>query len=260
MCVVHTQIHVCLMSSLLLDPSPGLQRGWEGGGESDVWCAVQAGQAGGDGGPGASWILGSSGRKGSLCQRQEVNTESSNSMPLNLGFLTHIQLRSCCSRHILFLLTVIAQGRKKQTIKIAYKHRIFSKSRPKSSLIIFCNINKLTFKSARIIFISWSVEYAQCRLEPMKYSLHVSTPPNAHTHTHTQTQRLHSFNVSKLGVVYRMQREEPLHSPRLFECSNQTGRFRMTEVDDFTQDDLDEEDVMLLDTWEEVRGHQSAGL
>lgn len=237
MCVVHTQIHVCLMSSLLLDPSPGLQRGWEGGGESDVWCAVQAGQAGGDGGPGASWILGSSGRKGSLCQRQEVNTESSNSMPLNLGFLTHIQL-----------------------IKIAYKHRIFSESRPKSSLIIFCNINKLTFKSARIIFISWSVEYAQCRLEPMKYSLHVSTPPNAHTHTHTQTQRLHSFNVSKLGVVYRMQREEPLHSPRLFECSNQTGRFRMTEVDDFTQDDLDEEDVMLLDTWEEVRGHQSAGL
>lgn len=44
------------------------------------------------------------------------------------------------------------------------------------------------------------------------------------------------------------------HSPRLFECSNQTGQFRMTEVDDFTQTDLDEEDVMLLDTWDEVRG------
>lgn len=28
----------------------------------------------------------------------------------------------------------------------------------------------------------------------------------------------------------------------------------MTEVDDFDQCDLDEEDVMLLDTWEEVRG------
>ncbi len=26
----------------------------------------------------------------------------------------------------------------------------------------------------------------------------------------------------------------------------------MTEVADFTQDDLDEDDVMLLDTWEEV--------
>ncbi|XP_019745522.1 villin-1 [Hippocampus comes] len=49
-----------------------------------------------------------------------------------------------------------------------------------------------------------------------------------------------------------LQREEPLHSPRLFECSNQTGRFRMTEVDDFAQSDLDEEDVMLLDTWEEI--------
>ncbi|XP_037135577.1 villin-1 isoform X1 [Syngnathus acus] len=49
-----------------------------------------------------------------------------------------------------------------------------------------------------------------------------------------------------------LQREEPLHSPRLFECSNQTGQFRMTEVDDFAQSDLDEEDVMLLDTWEEI--------
>lgn len=28
----------------------------------------------------------------------------------------------------------------------------------------------------------------------------------------------------------------------------------MTEMDDFTQSDLDEEDVMLLDTWDEVRG------
>lgn len=30
----------------------------------------------------------------------------------------------------------------------------------------------------------------------------------------------------------------------------------MTEVDDFAQSDLDEEDVMLLDTWEEVRGQR----
>ncbi|XP_072306986.1 villin-1 [Eucyclogobius newberryi] len=46
--------------------------------------------------------------------------------------------------------------------------------------------------------------------------------------------------------------EEPPHLPRLFECSNQTGRFLMTEVGDFAQCDLDEEDVMLLDTWEEI--------
>ncbi|XP_047424298.1 villin-1 isoform X2 [Mugil cephalus] len=50
----------------------------------------------------------------------------------------------------------------------------------------------------------------------------------------------------------RLQMEEPPHSPRLFECSNQTGRFKMTEVGDFAQSDLDEEDVMLLDTWEEL--------
>nr|XP_020501090.1 villin-like protein isoform X1 [Labrus bergylta] len=50
----------------------------------------------------------------------------------------------------------------------------------------------------------------------------------------------------------RLQREEPAYSPRLFECSNQSGRFRMTEVEDFSQSDLDEEDVMLLDTWEEI--------
>ncbi|XP_015260382.1 PREDICTED: villin-1-like isoform X2 [Cyprinodon variegatus] len=50
----------------------------------------------------------------------------------------------------------------------------------------------------------------------------------------------------------RLEREDPIHAPRLFECSNQTGRFRITEVYDFEQSDLDEEDVMLLDTWEEI--------
>ncbi|TRZ01849.1 hypothetical protein DNTS_007154 [Danionella cerebrum] len=50
----------------------------------------------------------------------------------------------------------------------------------------------------------------------------------------------------------RLEKAEVLHEPRLFECSNQTGRFIMTEVFDFSQDDLDEDDVMLLDTWEEI--------
>lgn len=57
-----------------------------------------------------------------------------------------------------------------------------------------------------------------------------------------------------LSPCFRFQREEPFHFPRLFECSNQSGQFRITEVCDFAQSDLDEEDVMLLDTWEEVRG------
>lgn len=55
-----------------------------------------------------------------------------------------------------------------------------------------------------------------------------------------------------LCVSTRLEKEVAPHDPRLFECSNQTGRFLMTEVGDFTQDDLDEDDVMLLDTWEEV--------
>nr|XP_060638624.1 villin-like protein [Anolis sagrei ordinatus] len=50
----------------------------------------------------------------------------------------------------------------------------------------------------------------------------------------------------------RFQEEVAHYQPRLFECSNQTGRFIMTEIMDFGQDDLDEDDVMLLDTWEEI--------
>ncbi|MBN3299062.1 VILI protein, partial [Amia calva] len=50
----------------------------------------------------------------------------------------------------------------------------------------------------------------------------------------------------------RFEQQEPSYKPKLFECSNQTGQFRMTEVGDFSQDDLDEDDVMLLDTWEEI--------
>ncbi|XP_027857550.1 advillin [Xiphophorus couchianus] len=42
------------------------------------------------------------------------------------------------------------------------------------------------------------------------------------------------------------------HEPRLFECSNKTGRFIVSEVAQFTQDDLSEDDVMLLDTWDQL--------
>ncbi|KAJ6628991.1 hypothetical protein lerEdw1_014697, partial [Lerista edwardsae] len=50
----------------------------------------------------------------------------------------------------------------------------------------------------------------------------------------------------------RLQQEVPDHPPRLFECSNKTGRFTVIEITDFTQDDLSESDVMLLDTWDQV--------
>ncbi|XP_045148173.1 advillin isoform X2 [Echinops telfairi] len=50
----------------------------------------------------------------------------------------------------------------------------------------------------------------------------------------------------------RLQQETLDVQPRLFECSNKTGRFIVTEITDFTQDDLNPGDVMLLDTWDEV--------
>ncbi|KAF2351874.1 Gelsolin-like domain [Trinorchestia longiramus] len=42
------------------------------------------------------------------------------------------------------------------------------------------------------------------------------------------------------------------HPPRLFQCSNASGVFTAQEVLHFTQGDLVEDDVMLLDTWEAV--------
>ncbi|KAK9957318.1 hypothetical protein ABG768_011574 [Culter alburnus] len=43
------------------------------------------------------------------------------------------------------------------------------------------------------------------------------------------------------------------HPPRLFACSNKSGRFIIEEVPgEFNQDDLAEDDVMLLDVWDQV--------
>ncbi|XP_036425180.1 villin-1 [Colossoma macropomum] len=50
----------------------------------------------------------------------------------------------------------------------------------------------------------------------------------------------------------RLQEENSQIAPRLFECSNKTGRFVATEISNFNQDDLDENDVMLLDIWDQV--------
>lgn len=50
----------------------------------------------------------------------------------------------------------------------------------------------------------------------------------------------------------RLQQAVLDQQPRLFECSNKTGRFIVTEVTHFAQDDLSEDDVMLLDTWDQV--------
>lgn len=41
--------------------------------------------------------------------------------------------------------------------------------------------------------------------------------------------------------------------PRLFECSSPAGQLVLMEVVFFRQEDLDQYDIMLLDTWQEVR-------
>ncbi|XP_056145146.1 villin-1 [Lampris incognitus] len=50
----------------------------------------------------------------------------------------------------------------------------------------------------------------------------------------------------------RFPEECDIITPRLFECSNQTGRFLATEITNFDQEDLDEDDIMLLDIWDMV--------
>ncbi|KAA0710530.1 Adseverin Gelsolin-like protein [Triplophysa tibetana] len=50
-----------------------------------------------------------------------------------------------------------------------------------------------------------------------------------------------------------LESETAAHPPRLFACSNKTGRFVIEEVPgEFNQDDLAEDDVMLLDSWDQV--------
>lgn len=60
------------------------------------------------------------------------------------------------------------------------------------------------------------------------------------------------FAFTWLCAIRRLQQAVLDHKPRLFECSNKTGRFIVTEVTHFIQDDLSEDDVMLLDTWDQV--------
>ncbi|XP_077997752.1 advillin-like isoform X1 [Glandiceps talaboti] len=50
----------------------------------------------------------------------------------------------------------------------------------------------------------------------------------------------------------RLQESDAERQARLFQCSNASGRFTVEEAFDFIQDDLIEDDVMLLDTWDEI--------
>uniref|UniRef100_A0A3B4B3G0 Scinderin n=1 Tax=Periophthalmus magnuspinnatus TaxID=409849 RepID=A0A3B4B3G0_9GOBI len=58
---------------------------------------------------------------------------------------------------------------------------------------------------------------------------------------------------TKYQTSANLESETMVHPPRLFGCSNKTGRFIIEEVPgEFTQDDLAEDDVMLLDVWDQV--------
>ncbi|XP_076312885.1 villin-1-like isoform X2 [Tachypleus tridentatus] len=46
--------------------------------------------------------------------------------------------------------------------------------------------------------------------------------------------------------------EDDCHQPRLYQCSNASGRFQVEEIFDFNQSDLIEDDIMLLDAWDTV--------
>ncbi|MBN3319422.1 GELS protein, partial [Atractosteus spatula] len=51
----------------------------------------------------------------------------------------------------------------------------------------------------------------------------------------------------------RLKDKMEAHPPRLFACSNKTGRFIIEEVPgEMTQEDLATDDVMILDTWDQV--------
>uniref|UniRef100_A0A3B4G898 Gelsolin n=1 Tax=Pundamilia nyererei TaxID=303518 RepID=A0A3B4G898_9CICH len=51
----------------------------------------------------------------------------------------------------------------------------------------------------------------------------------------------------------RLKNQMEAHPPRLFACSNKTGNFKVDEVPgELTQDDLAPDDVMILDTWDQV--------
>ncbi|XP_063843292.1 advillin-like isoform X2 [Scylla paramamosain] len=58
----------------------------------------------------------------------------------------------------------------------------------------------------------------------------------------------------------RLKEEQLSHQPRLFQCSNASGVFKADEIINFSQVDLVDDDVMLLDTWDTIflwAGHHS---
>ncbi|XP_065059180.1 advillin-like [Rhopilema esculentum] len=58
--------------------------------------------------------------------------------------------------------------------------------------------------------------------------------------------------IETYATTERLKEEATNYPPRLFQCSNASGRFSVEEIPDFDQEDLCEDDVMLLDTYDDV--------
>jgi len=56
----------------------------------------------------------------------------------------------------------------------------------------------------------------------------------------------------KLEYTTKQAEAVPDFEPRLFQCSNVTGNLEVEEIFNYSQEDLISEDVMILDTWNEI--------
>ena len=52
--------------------------------------------------------------------------------------------------------------------------------------------------------------------------------------------------------MFTLFQEESEVEPRLFHLSNATGKITCDEVFDFAQEDLEDDDIMMLDTWSQL--------
>ena len=83
-------------------------------------------------------------------------------------------------------------------------------------------------------------------------TLRIST--SSHRQEITEGEEPENFFWVGLGGKKAYDTSAASRSPRLFRCSNEKGFFAVTEkCADFCQDDLPDEDIMIMDSGEEVR-------